>query len=122
MPELQGKAIDKVVDEILDMVMNAEKISDSMKKIKTIDVFQEKVLQQLELVRNKTMELEKKVQQISNQMGIVAIESGRDLNEKIDSLSKEYEKDIMQLEEQVNFLRTALIKISNALKNKKIIV
>lgn len=119
--EIPDELIDEIVNEVLDSIPKQGKILQPVEKPQKIPVAKTVVPHDAANIGKRIDELENNLQKLWKEVGIIGIESGRELNEKIEDLKKENEDQIMQLEEQINFLRNTLAKLSNELKKRKII-
>lgn len=107
MKEVNSELVDEIVDEILksrDVENYGGKGSGSNEILK---------------LKNRTASLEDRLNKYINNFKTVAVEVERELTEKWEELNRENERQTIELQGQIEDLRTALIRLSNEMKNIK---
>ena len=108
----QTKLIDELADEIADMIIQAKKSATPKAEVKP-DAVKTRSESGLE---NRLAVIEERLNKLVNSFRIVAIEAERELNEKIEGVNKENEERIVRLQGQIETLRSAMIRLGNAIR------
>jgi len=109
---IDDELVDGIVDEILDS-MKKEKIP-----VKA-DAFQRRNLSEIVRLQARIANLENRVEKFVRNFKISATESVRQISETERGLEEENEQQIMQLQGQIENLRTAMIRLGSEVKRLK---
>lgn len=116
--EIPEGLVDEIVEEILEEtkpnMLSAPKPS---KKLKETDLLEDSV--DAVKLKSRLQYLENRVEKHTHDYKISAIEVERQIASKFSEFEQDTEKQLIYLQSQLEYLRTAMIKISNEFKQFK---
>ncbi len=108
------KEIDsELVDEIVDEILKSKDITDGGNPSGPKEIVK---------LQNRIANLENRLEKYINSFRTVAVEAERNLTEKWEDLIRENERQTIKLQGEIEDLRTALIRLSNEMKNIKEVI
>ena len=109
--------VDEIVDEILSEKVKSLKSESKIHKAE--EPFLDSEMSELSKLKPRIQNLENRIEKHAHDYKTTAIEVERQIVDKFSELEQENEKRLMYLQGQVEALRTAMIKLSNELKQLK---
>lgn len=133
--EERERIIDQVADEIVETLLSST-VDDSkrqkkdkkrkikggkIKRLAARDVprehgLNEKSLIEIAKLKNRMVAMENRADKYIKNFRIAAVEAGRLVSEKAEEAREENDQLLMNLQDQIENLRTAMIKLSNSVK------
>jgi predicted secreted protein len=109
--EIDDEFIDSVVDEVVkSMKHKAEKLTEGQKK-----AYWEEIVK----LRSRVATLENRVEKYISSFKTNSVENVRNMSQISEELSSESEKQILDLQTQLEALRTAMIRLSSEVRKIK---
>jgi len=126
----EGKTADQIADEIVELLLSSAASADSKRfekfgKIKTkigglkTNALERRNLMEIVKLKSRINSLENRVEKYIRNFKISATESNRLVSEKTENLGEGIEERILNLQGQIEKLRTAMIRLSSEVKNLK---
>ena len=112
---------DSMIDEISDEIVESLLKSGVVRREKEEMHGNDGVLDDTKAakIKNRIKELEGRLDSHINDFKVVSIETERMITEKVESMNEESERQILALQEQIEDMRTAMIRLSNEIKRMK---
>lgn len=104
---------DEIVDEIVDEILREMKPEKT--ETKSVRVTREPRTE-VDHLRNRIAELENRMNKLVENFKIIAVETSREISERVNGILEENDQQITNLESQIEALRTAMIRLSSRLK------
>ncbi|MEM5801832.1 MAG: hypothetical protein QXQ18_00370 [Candidatus Aenigmatarchaeota archaeon] len=118
MPKTEN-LLDKLADEIAELATNSEKIERVMKILEEQDAIEKRNSNDIINLKEKISILEGKLNKFLEDFKISVVEAEREITERHEKILNDMDKQIVRLQSQIEDLRTAIIRISNEVKNLK---
>jgi len=108
----EGDITEEIADEIVKLVLKSKPSTEA-------NAVEKKNLDDIAKLKQRIFSLENRVEKYIKNFKIVATEAERHLTERAEEISKENEQTIVNLQAQIEDLRTAMIRLSNEVKKIK---
>jgi hypothetical protein len=103
--------LDALADEIVDLVANSKKLTDILKVSQENEIIQKKNLSEMVILKNKITDLEYRLNKLIKSFRIDIVEAERLITEKYEDIRKENEKQINNLQDQIEEIKAVLSKM-----------
>ena len=110
---------DEIVEILLDSIASKGNPKNARERVTNLNSLERKDLMEIVKLKNRIAALENRVEKYIRSFQITATESERHLTEKSEELTKENQQDIMNLQAQIEDLRTAMVRLGNEVKKLK---
>lgn len=115
----QERALDELADEVVELVANSKKMRDILRTAQETEVIQKRNLGEITTLKNRITNLENRLDKLIKSFKINTVEAERLVSEKYEELNHMNEQTIMNLQGQMEDLRSAMIRLSNEVKKIK---
>lgn len=116
---LPKQMIDRIAEEVAEIVTNSKRLNSLFDSIKENEAVSRKSMNDIIRLKKRAESLENRIVEHIKQFKTVAVEAGRLVTEKSEELraaDEQMNQRITDLAGQIDDLRTAMIKLSNKVK------